>query len=104
MGKLLTVVSIIFSLGLGIDASSITNIKKELYAIADSINKDILKYGIIRVDIENELRKNFNVEIKEITNDGNLLTYELSKDYSFFTLVNNGNKVCINQTVWANYI
>ncbi len=104
MGKLLTTVFIIFSLGLGIDVSSITNIKKELYAIADSINKDILKYGIIRVDIENELRENYNVEIKEITNEGNLLTYELSKDYSFLTLINNGDKVSINQTVWVNYI
>ncbi len=104
LSKLLLPLLLIFSLGVVVDVSSITDIKKELYTIADSINKDILKYGFIREEIKSELEENYYVEIKEISNEGSLLCYQLSKEYSSLTLITAGNKVSINQTVWVNYI
>lgn len=103
LSKVLLSILLICSLGAVIDVSSITNIKKELYIIANSINKDILKYGFIREEIKSELGENYYVEIEEISNDGNLLSYQLSKEYSSLIFIN-GNKVSIIETVWVNYI
>lgn len=103
LSKVLLSILLICSLGVVIDVSSITNIKKELYIIADSINKDILKYGFIREEIKSELEESYYVEIEEISNEGNLLSYQLSKEYSSLIFIN-GNKVSIIEKVWVNYI
>lgn len=101
--KFLFPIFAILLIGLGIDTTKISSIKNELYLVADSVNKDILKYGYLREEIKTDLKDHYFIEIEEISNEGDLLTYSMSKKYkplSFIKL----NQISITQTVWTNFI
>lgn len=101
--KFLFPILAILLIGLRIDTTKISSIKNELYLVADSVNKDILKYGYLREEIKTDLKDHYFIEIEEISNEGDLLTYSMSKEYkplSFIKL----NQISITQTVWTNFI
>ena len=92
-----------FATFLVFDFYQLTNTKKDLYIIADQINREIMQIHDISLETENHLKEE-NIELKKEYLDEKWLRYTLIKETQGYTFLSFFYQTSITEVVWTSYI